>query len=84
MSKLTLVKMSSPGWEKDFDNVADFKVELWKHICGMCREGYCEEYEVECPESALHENSLIADMFSTSCGCEFSYEDPDGMLTPLS
>jgi len=70
--------MSEPGWELEFDNAADLKGKLWKHICTAC--AWLDEYD----GPVLHENSLIDDMLNTACGCEFRVEDPDNLLTPLS
>jgi hypothetical protein len=75
---ITLIKLSSPGWEKNFETVAEFKAELYKHICGMCRRG-AEEYGLP-----INERSLLVDMWDTACSCEYTFEDPDKMIGPLS
>lgn len=69
---MKLIKLSAPGWEKDFVNEADCKAELYKHICNLCRAG--TEFE-EYPEAPVDENSTIDAMLSTACGCEYMIEE---------
>lgn len=79
--KITLIKVSWPGWEKEFDTVAELKTELWSHICGMCRAGEdCDPEEYP----PLTKDSLLVDIWATGCGCEFDFDDPHGLMTPLS
>lgn len=64
MTKLTLTKLSEPGWERDFYDKVALQQTLYEHICNQCR---CEE--------GITEISSIADMLATACGCEFDMED---------
>ena len=61
---MRLIKLSAPGWIKEFDTEEDCRVELNKHICSMC----VEEYSVT-------ESSTLDDLLWTSCGCEYTVED---------
>ena len=76
---MKLIKLSSPGWEKDFDSETELKAELYSHICDMCRPGEIykddgEEYVIWDPVDG---NSSIGDMLSTACGCEYMVEDEE-------
>ena len=61
---MKLIKLSSPGWEKDFDNKVELQAELFKYICFQCQ---CEE--------GLTEISDIGDLLASACGCEFMMEE---------
>lgn len=63
MAKFKLIKMSAPGWEKEFTNEKKLKRELFNHICTMC-----------CADEDITMNSSIGDMLSTPCGCEYDVE----------
>jgi hypothetical protein len=76
---LTLIKLSSPGWEKQFTNESSLKSVLYSHLCIDCREGrkvYIgqEGFETEF-DDPVNENSTIDEMLSTSCGCEYMVEE---------
>ena len=58
-----LLKLSEPGWTKEFDTKLEVQQELYKYICFQCQ---CEE--------AVTEISSIDDMLATACGCEFDVE----------
>jgi hypothetical protein len=60
----SLIKFSSPGWRKRFNNDIDLKLEMYSHVCGMCRKVY-----------TITESSSMDDLLSTDCGCEFGIED---------
>jgi hypothetical protein len=72
---MILIKLSSPGWEKEFQTEEELKTELYNWICKDCKEGCDEEYDgfvhVELP---VDSNSSLGEMLSTSCGCEFYVE----------
>lgn len=82
IQKYTLIKMSAPGWQKDFSNLYSLLEELKKHICSDCLNGsnvaVCsfddetgeirEEYVYK--EDAPNPNSVIS-LLATSCGVEF-------------
>lgn len=68
-----LIKYSAPGWERRYSDPEELKRDLWAHICGSCERDH-----------SLTSQSLIVDLLSTGCGCEFGVDDPDGILTPLS
>ena len=73
---MILIKRSDPGWEKEFQTEEELKTELYNWICKDCKEGCDEEYEgfvhVEPP---IGLTSSLAEMLSTSCGCEFCVEE---------
>lgn len=77
----TLIKMSSPGWEKTFDTERELKAELFKHICKECCMGELAYVDPSSPTGTsaylttpVDENSSIGDMLGTACGCEFDVE----------
>ncbi len=72
---ITLIKLSSPGWEKEFQNEEDAREELYSHICGICRKGDVakdlETNEVIWESEPVDNNSTINDLLCTPCGCDF-------------
>lgn len=64
MSRFMLTKLSSPGWDKEFDDEESLRNELVKYICNMCME-----------EDELFFNSSVNDLLATACGCEFWVEE---------
>lgn len=64
MPKYTLIKISAPGWTKEFSSRVSLKEELYQHICSQC-----------CTEDGITPTSSISDMLGTACGCEFDVED---------
>lgn len=72
---IRIIKMSSPGWTKDFSSVEEARLELLNHICSDCRVGrdvivgVGEVWSDEPPDV-----SNIRDLLSTPCGCEFDLE----------
>jgi hypothetical protein len=79
---MKLTKLSSPGWEKEFETEAELKAELYSHICDMCRKGdiITKEEDPELKEDwvlwdAVDENSSLDDLLWTPCGCEFMTEE---------
>lgn len=64
MMRYKLIKASSPGWEKDFATKEEATEELRKYICYECMDDLFEEYSYN-----------LADLLSTSCGCEFWVEE---------
>jgi hypothetical protein len=67
--KLTLTKQSLPTWSKQFDSQEQLRLELYTHICEICKDG--ENYNGLVIWSAVDENSSISDLLNTGCGCEF-------------
>ena len=59
-----LIKLSEPGWIREFESEEDLKAELYKCICVMCREG-----------DGVTEDSTIDWMLWTACGCEYTVDD---------
>lgn len=77
---MKLIKMSSPGWEKDFATEGELKAELYRHICGMCRRGLEDKYyydgeEIVWEEPPITEDSPLGDMLASACGCEFFIDE---------
>ena len=76
---LTLIKLSDPGWEKQFATEGELKSELYKHICGICRKGGEDKYyhdgeEIVWEELPIAEDSPLEDMLASACGCEYDVE----------
>ena len=63
MKKFTLIKMSAPGWERDFSDKFELQARLYSHICEQCRG-----------EEGLTEISDVEHMLASACGCEFDVE----------
>lgn len=61
-----LIKMSAPGWEKEFETEEEARKELYNHICSLCIEG-----------DGVTEDSTIDHMLWTACGAEYFFEDDD-------
>ena len=57
-----LIKLSSPGWVKQFNTKDEVKAELLEYICEGCLAG------------GVDENSSIGELLWTACGCEFDVE----------
>jgi len=86
----TLIKYSSPGWEKDFSSKDELIDELRDHICGGCLSGpqmYVGEDGKIIPmdddynpvvdteyEGKKYYCRDIGTLLSTSCGCEYGVE----------
>lgn len=70
MGTAKLTKLSSPGWEREFESPIEAQQELYKYICSQCRA-----------EEGITTISSIPDMLCTACGCEFWYEEDDGTNT---
>jgi hypothetical protein len=68
---MNLVKISSPGWIKEFDTEKELKAVLYSYICHMCRKGTSDGDYVEPP---VNENSTLKEMLASPCGCEFDVE----------
>lgn len=58
-----LSKLSEPGWDKEYEDMADLKIGLYSCLCFQCK---CED--------GITEVSAIGDMLATSCGAEYSVE----------
>lgn len=72
-----LFKLSAPGWEKEFETKEELRVELFKHICGICVNGekvYDDTGDVVWESQSVDEHSSINDLLCTPCGCEFDVE----------
>jgi hypothetical protein len=76
---MILIKISSHGWEKEFQTENELKEELYRHLCGHCKDGHKEEFEGELfyEQDPIDSDSSLDEMLSTSCGCEFYVEDDD-------
>ena len=72
--KIRLTKLSSPGWEKDFDSEEEARDALFPYICKMCRKGD-EMVEFGWDPNPLDEKSSIEDMLCSPCGCEFDIDE---------
>lgn len=74
-----LIKASSPGWEKEFQDEGELKKELFQYICAGCRDGVKEYYDdgLVYESFPVYINSSIGEMLSTSCGCEFYVDGID-------
>lgn len=72
--KIRLIKISAPGWEKDFDSEEEARDELYNYVCHMCRQGD-EMVEYGWDPNPIDEKSSLEDMLSTPCGCEFDVEE---------
>lgn len=75
---LFLHKLSAPGWTKEFATEEEARVELFKHICGICCKGdkaYNAEGELVYESDPVDENSSLGDLLSTACGCEYMVDD---------
>jgi hypothetical protein len=62
----TLIKLSSPGWEAEFEHEEDLFTELDAHICEECYVEFMIEYG-RYPEG-------VYDLLLTACGVEFMAE----------
>jgi len=79
---MKLIKYSSPGWIKEFENEFDLREELAKHICSECmnnQSSYIDEVNDELVVVTVTEGGpiskyVIQDMLSTACGCEYGVE----------
>lgn len=54
----TLIKLSSPGWEKDLNTLEDVEITLYPLICSICKD-------------EISKNSNYNDILDTACGCEY-------------
>lgn len=73
---MKLIKISFPGWEKDFDSEEELKAELYENICLLCRMGSIEDFgdgEIYGCDP-IDETSSVGEMLGSSCGCEFLVE----------
>lgn len=66
---MKLIKMSVPGWDKEFDDIDELRKELLSYICKMCLEGDTE-FEIK----PLSKDASIDELLATACGCEFDVE----------
>lgn len=75
---IKLIKLSDPGWEKEFQNEEDARKELFQHICGICRKGDIikdeETDEIIWYSEPVNEDSTFDEMLCSPCGCEFDVE----------
>jgi hypothetical protein len=68
---MQLIKLSMPGWEKEFSTEDECKAELYNYICTLCCKGTeFREYKVP----PIDANSSLDAMLSSACGCEFMVE----------
>jgi len=76
---MILIKVSDPGWEKEFQTEHDLKEELYTHLCAQCKEGYKEEFGAELfyEQERISMDSSLGEMLSTGCGCEFYVEEDE-------
>lgn len=74
--KLTLVKLSSPGWEKEFSSVEACVEELEKWVCSLCWRG---EPAINPPDyCCMGPEDKLRELLCTACGYEFDVEGFDG------
>lgn len=66
MKKFTLIKMSAPGWDKEYDSEQDCRDELAKWVCRSCIDDECDGREGD-----------LYELLGTSCGAEFFLEETD-------
>lgn len=59
---ITLIKLSSPGFEKT-GTEEEIKKLMYKYVCSQCRAEY-----------GVSETSDLDDMLNTFCAAEFTYE----------
>jgi hypothetical protein len=59
------MKVSYPGWKKDFNTEKEVANELSKYVCKSCRTR----------TEKLSSNPSVSDLLSTACGCVFDVED---------
>ena len=77
---MKLIKLSAPGWEKEFTSKEELKAELYAHICGICRTGdewVSDDGEVIWQEHPVPPDAPIGDMLCSPCGCEYDVEGID-------
>ena len=75
--KYHLIKCSAPGWIKEFKSEVEARHFLFNNcICSLCTEG-----DEETGYEPIDINSSIWSMLSTSCGCEYDYEEIDNEQT---
>jgi hypothetical protein len=77
-----LVKLSSPGWDKEFPDLPSAVTELREHVCSDCLAGNPDEggpaldreedgRKVECRDAMM--------LLATACGCRFTLEGDHGL-----
>jgi hypothetical protein len=69
--KYILIKLSSPGWEKEFKSEIEARQELYSHICITCCMGGYEDFK----HNPITINTSIDEMLGTPCGCEFAFQE---------
>lgn len=87
--QFTLIKYSSPGWEKTFGTNEELIAELRSHICHSCRFGEKEYYKEDEDLGLYVDNDPVVDieyngiiyeckdiwtLLGTACGCEYGVE----------
>ena len=77
---MKLIKLSAPGWEKDFENEEDLIEELRSNICSLCL--YTDESEYSDPVDVVYDGVLyecrdLRTLLGTACGCEFTIEEEE-------
>lgn len=78
---MKLIKLSSPGWEKDFPDKQTLVEFLKGCICSSCYEGhtYFNEdgsiFDVDFPID--RNRATLEELLGTPCGCEFMVEDEE-------
>ncbi|NTF17842.1 hypothetical protein G6L37_05465 [Agrobacterium rubi] len=79
---VTLVKISAPGWEKEFPDLPAAVVELRRHVCAGCLAGRPDEDE---PPVDLVVDGVVVEchdavtLLNTSCGYEYQLEGDHGL-----
>jgi hypothetical protein len=66
---MKLVKMSSPGWEKEFDDADKLRIELLSYICCSCMLG-----DPDFDFKPVSDDATVDELLATACGCEFDVE----------
>lgn len=71
---MKLYKLSSPGWEKDFQTENELKQELFTWLCEGCQEGskyFDDDGSLKYEDLPVNIDSSLDEMLNTACGCEF-------------
>jgi hypothetical protein len=71
---MKLYKLSSPGWEKDFQTENELKQELFTWLCENCKNGskyFDDDGNLEYEDLPVNADSSLNEMINTACGCEF-------------